>query len=301
MTSHGHHQPRLSARGRKLVSSYLSIVAFAVAAAAMILMPLGTAEAGRGGSGERIANAVRTGSAKTIIAELERAERLVCGSRCNDVVLPLLDDERYEVREAAAWWFARRPLHKAELTQRSIERLNGDDTVQARNAADILGTFRHPQAIAALTATVGRTDLDPQVRQHAVRALGTIGKQEANGVLALAMTDASAQVRLEALSAWHAIPYQADATPVVALIADDEVKIRRKAAAVAGSVRDATARASLEAQLADDDDPVVRRNAAWALGRIGDRASRSVLETATTDTSPLVRMTAKAALRQLNR
>ena len=86
-----------------------------LAAAVVGLLAVGsnTAEAGRGGSAARIQNAVATGSVDAIIAELERAERLICDA-CTPTVLDLLDHDRYELREAAAWWIARRPALKTD-------------------------------------------------------------------------------------------------------------------------------------------------------------------------------------------
>jgi len=267
-------------------------------AAALTLAFTGVASAGRGGSAAKIQNAINTTSTDAIIAELERAERLICDA-CTAPVLDLLDDDRYAVREAAAWWFARRPVMKAALTRRSTDDLAGTDSRLARNAADILGTFRHPDAIPALSAAVTRTDLSAEARQHIVRALGTIGHRDANPAIEAALGDDDAAVRAEALVAWVGIRGQAGAAPVVALISDTDATVRAKATAVVGELREASARAALEAQLASDEDPVVRRNAAWALGRIGDAASRSVLETAVDDSSPLVRMTARAAIYKL--
>lgn len=269
-----------------------------LAAAACTLLLVGTATAGRGGSAARIQNAINTRSSDAIIAELERAERLICDA-CIAPVMELLDDDRYEVREAAAWWFARRPVMKRQLAERSVADLAGDDSRLARNAADILGTFRHPDAIEALAAASARTELSAEARAHAVRALGRIGHADANGALAAAMGDADATVRYEALAAWLDIRRQDGAAPVVALIDDADARVRAKAAAVAGELREASARVALEAQLASDPDPSVRRNAAWALGRIGDRASRDALEAARSDASSLVRTTARAAISQL--
>jgi HEAT repeat protein len=273
---------------------------FLVAMATGVLIA-GTASmtlAGRGGSDARIRNAVNTGSVDAIIAEIERAERLICGG-CIGTVMKLLDDARYEVREVAAWWFARRPAQKNEITERSLAHLAGSDSILARNAADILGAFEDPGAIAALSTAVQRQDLSAEARAHAAQALGAIGHTAANPALEAAMQDDDADVRLAAVSAWLAVRYQGEATPVLALIADPDARVRRKAAAVAGSLREPGARAALEAQLAGDADPAVRRNAAWALGRIGDAASRAVLTSAVEDPSPLVRMTAKVALRTL--
>jgi HEAT repeat protein len=256
------------------------------------------AEAGKGGSASRIQNAVNTGSPDAIIAEIERAERLICGA-CVEPMMALLDDERYEVREAAAWWFSRRPAQKAELHDRSIADLHGSDSIRARNAADILGAFRHPQAIEPLAMAAQRADLAPEARLHAVRALGHIGHRDANVALAAAMGDTDAAVRLAAVNAWLEIRRQAGAAAVVPLIGDADQQVRRAAVSVAGNLREASARVALEERVVSDPDPVVRRNAAWALGRIGDSAARSALQAATADESSLVRRTAQVALGQL--
>ncbi len=271
----------------KLVAGTVAVLAFA-----------GTANAGRGGSAARIQNAINTNSTDAIIAEIERAERLVCDA-CIAPVMGLLDDDRYEVREAAAWWFARRPVMKEALTEQSLLDLAGSDSLQARNAADILGTFQHPDAVSALATAAVRADLSAEARQHAVRALGVIGVPAANDALTAAMDDSDATVRYEALKSWIAIRGQADAGGAVGLVDDADATVRAKAAAVVGEMRDADGRVALEQQLATDSDPVVRRNAAWALGRIGDEASRDVLEVAKNDESSLVRLTARAAIYKL--
>jgi HEAT repeat protein len=258
-----------------------------------------TATAGRGGSAAKIQNAINSTSQDAIIAELERAERLVCDA-CIAPVLALLEDDRYEVREVAAWWFARRPVMKVALAEQSTADLEGSDSTRARNAADILGTFRHPSAIPALSAAVVRTDLSAEARQHAARALGRIGHPDGSPALESALADADADVRFEALNAWIGIRGQNTAVAAVDLVSDGDARVRAKAAAVVGEMREAAGRAALEQQLANDTEPTVRRNAAWALGQIGDSRSRAVLETAQNDESSLVRMTAKAAIYKLN-
>lgn len=265
---------------------------------AFLLGIVSVAEAGRGGSDERIRGAIASGSVGAIIAELERAEFLVCGP-CIKTVMQLLDDERYEVREVAAWWFARRPAQKKELLERAIGHLYGTDSIKARNAADILSGFRHPDGIDALEQAVSRSDLSAEARKHAVRALGHIGHQRGTVAIAAAMADVDAGVRLEAATAWNEIRQPQGAAPVIVLLGDSNVLVRRKAAAVVGRLREAGARTALEAQSANDEDARARRNAVWALGRIGDPASRPALEVATTDPSRLVRATARAALRML--
>jgi len=271
----------------------VSIVSAGIAA--VVLGLSSPAHAGRGGSASRIQNAVATGSVDAIIAEVERAERLTCDA-CTPVVMDLLDSDRYEVREVAAWWFARRAALRVQLHDRSVADLAGGDSRLARNAADVLGTFRHPNAIPALATAVVRTDLTAEARASAAQALGTIGHRNASTAIATAMADRDASVRLAAVTAWSKIRKQPNAAPVVALVADSSAEVRLAAAAVIGGLRDGAGRAALELAVTADADAGVRRNAAWALGQIGDPASRTALTTATSDPSSLVRSTARVAL-----
>ncbi|MBK9032928.1 MAG: HEAT repeat domain-containing protein [Myxococcales bacterium] len=278
------------------MKNQLRLVSFVSAGVAAIVLGLASpAVAGRGGSASRIANATNTGSVDAIIAEVERAERLPCDA-CVPIVMDLLDHDRYEVREVAAWWFARRANLRVELAARATSDLAGTDSRLARNSADLLGAFMHPQAIPALTAAVGRTDLSADARAAAVRALGMIGHLNGRAGLTAALGDADVDVRLMAVTTWVQLRAQPDAAPVVARIADTDARVRAAAAGVVGSLRDASGRGALEGALASDADANVRRNAAWALGQIGDPASRPALVAATTDASALVRSTAKAAL-----
>ena len=94
-----------------------------------------SAFAGRGSSTSAIKSAIRSNNADAIVSELERAEKLICAA-CVEPVMALLDHEDYTVREAAAWWFARRPALKAEIYDLSVARLYVADSTEARNAAE---------------------------------------------------------------------------------------------------------------------------------------------------------------------
>src|SRR5262245_34465555 len=75
------------------------------------------AVAGRGGSSGAIKSAVNSGSVDAILAEVERAENLMCPD-CIVTVRQLLSHDRFEVRQVAAWWFAKRPdLREHQATQ----------------------------------------------------------------------------------------------------------------------------------------------------------------------------------------
>jgi HEAT repeat protein len=274
-------------------------LAGALTALGLLALAAPDALAGRGGSFARIRSATEHGSTDAIAAELERAENIPCNSECMTFVMDLLDHESLAVRDAAAWWFARRPAQKAEVSERALARLASGDSTAVRNAADTLARVGHPRVIPDLAAALGRAGLSDEARAHTVRALGKIAHLSANPALGGAMSSTSPLVRREAALAWAAILRQLDAEPVGALVADADVSVRRAAAEVVGRFRSAPARSALEERVVSDPDPVVRRNAAWALGRIGDPASRAALTAAADDPSSLVRMTAAAALRQV--
>jgi hypothetical protein len=84
-----------------------------LAAVALMLAASATpAGAGKGGSAAQLKDAVRSNSVDAIVAEIERTESLIC-TDCMQTMINLTEDNRYAVREAAAWWFARRPGSKA--------------------------------------------------------------------------------------------------------------------------------------------------------------------------------------------
>jgi len=251
----------------------------------------------QGATAETVTQAVESDVASSIIAELERSENLLC-PRCVGPVLGLLDDDRYEVRVAAAWWIAKRPQAR-QAGSNATSAVASNDSTTVRNAADVLGALGNPNAVAALSAAAQRGGLTVEARVHALRALGAIGHPNANPALGAVMQDASPELRYEAVSAWLGIRGQADAAPVIGLVDDADPMVRRKAAAAVGSLRDPEGRVALQSALGNDEDAAVRRNAAWALGRIADGRSRDVLQAATGDASGLVRLTARVALRAL--
>ncbi len=275
-----------------------------VIALSLLITPLcvvydaSSAFAGRGSSTGAIQSAIRSNNADAIISELERAERLICGA-CVEPVRALLDHQDYRVREAAAWWFARRPALKAEIRDVAIAALYAGDSIAARNGADALGTFRHPDAIDALAFASSRTDFTAEARAAAVQALGTIAHRDALPAITAALADSDALVRAAAVNAYAELRGTFSGDELAPLAADPDVSVRRQATARLGGFATASARPQLEAALGDAD-AIVRRNAAWALGRIGDSGSRPALEAAAAnDESSLVRSIATAALREL--
>ncbi|MEZ4402694.1 MAG: HEAT repeat domain-containing protein [Kofleriaceae bacterium] len=215
--------------------THLRLATIISAGVATVVLGLAApASAGRGGSATKIEAAARSGSVDAIVAEVERAERLTCDA-CTPIVMELLDHDRYEVREVAAWWFARRAKLRVELAERATTDLAGTDSRLARNGADLLGAFMHPAAIPALTGAIGRADLAPEARLAAARALGMIGHPNGRAGLTTALGDADASVRLEAVNAWIRLRTVTDAAPVVALVADADARVRAAAAGAVGT------------------------------------------------------------------
>jgi HEAT repeat protein len=270
-----------------------------LAAVAFLVLASSAAYAGKGGSAAAIQAAVTSTSTDAIIAEVERAEGLMCGE-CIQTLTNLTEDSRYEVREVAAWWFAKRPALKDMLASQFASDLPQGGTIKVRNAADFLGRTKTYTALPQLRAAIHRGDLGSEAKLALVRAVGFMAHTGGNEVLTTAMADADASVRVAAIVAWRDMLGQQTAQPVVASLGDRDAKVRAAAAAVVGNMTEQSARGTLEALVVQDADSTVRRNAAWALGQLGNAGSRAALLQATGDQSGLVRGVAKAALAGLH-
>ncbi len=271
-----------------------------LAAAALLTLAFASspALAGKGGSAAKIRDAVNSHSVDAITAEVERAEGLMC-EECIQIVTNLTEDSRYEVREVAAWWFAKRPGLQKMMAAQFVEDLATGDSIKTRNAADFLGRTVTYTSLPTFRAAIHREGLSAEAKVAIVRAIKFMGHRDGNPVLQAAMADGDASVRVAAVNAWRDILGQLSAAPVVALLGDRDATVRAEAATVVGGMGEVAGRAQLEVLATTDADPFVRRNAAWALGKLGQRDSRAALTQATTDKSGLVRMVARAALAQL--
>jgi HEAT repeat protein len=272
------------------------LAAVGLVALATLTLHATRAAAGTGGSAAGMQAAIASGSTDAIIAEVERAEGLVCPD-CVDVVTRLTEDPRYQVREVAAWWFAKRPALKDMMVEQMAVDLASGTPAQIRNAADFLGAVVEYQSLTGLKAAMARGDAG--ARLAIVHAVGRMAHTSGDAILTTAMADADPTVRAAAVVAWRDVLGQVGAQPAVALLTDGTAAVRAEAATVIGGLREASGRAALEDVVVHDADPVVRRNAAWALGQLGQAASRPALTTASNDPSGLVQLVAKAALAKL--
>lgn len=265
-----------------------------IAAVAFVLFAASPAFAGKGGSAGLIRSAIQSGSVDAITAEIERAESLIC-SECVPLVTNLLEDDRYEVREVAAWWFAKRPALRDIMAAQFTDELATGNTIKTRNAADFLGRTKTYKSLPTLRAAISR-DVGAEAKVAMVRAVKFMAHKDGNPVLVTAMSDGNATVRAAAVNAWRDIRGQKTAAAVVGLLGDSDATVRAEAATVVGAMGETSGRAQLELLVVSDADPIVRRNAAWALGKVGTSASRAALTTASADESGLVRMVARVSL-----
>jgi HEAT repeat protein len=284
------------------VGSSLGRLMAAGLAASALLVAAGPAEAGRGGSPQAIVSAISSGSADAIKSELERSEYLVCAA-CVRYVLPLVDSNDAGIRQVAAWWLVRRGSGR-QVYRDMLTRLSQPDSLKARNAADVLGEFAYPQAIPALGAALANPIFDAQSRAAMARALGSIRRSPAAAPLQVALGDSEPLVRAAALSAIRRVEGFRDGTVAVPLLGDANDGVRTEAIYTVAELRTTTAATALVQLLQSDANPNVRKRAAWALGQIGASASvagPALSQAATSDSSPLVRSLARAAIAGLSR
>jgi len=267
-------------------------------AVATLLGAATVAQAGKGGSATAIQSAMSSNGQDAIIAEVERTETLVCG-QCVPLVTQLLGDDRYAVREVAAWWFAKRPGLQHQMALQMEASLQTGDSVAVRNAADFLGTTKEYKALPLLRATIQKGGLSVDARLALVRAAGYMAHTGGNPILVAGMADADAGVRAAAVYAYRDVLGQSDVTPVEPLLSDADPHVRAAAITVIGAYVDGNARGTLEQIVMTDANVQVRRDAAWALGKIGSSASRTALTAATHDASPIVVSVATASLASL--
>jgi HEAT repeat protein len=268
-------------------------------AVALLVGAATTAQAGKGGSFAAINSAIASNGQDAIIAEVERTETLEC-SQCVASVQSLLTDNRYPVRQVAAWWFAKRPGMQQQIAAQMLTQLQSGDSIGVRNAADFLGTTKVYKALPQLLSAMQHAGLTVDARLAIVRAAGAMAHVSGNPILVAGMADADPSVRTAAVYAWRDVLNQQNAAPVEQLLGDTNPQVRAAAITVVGAYRDGNVRMQLEAMVKTDTNANVRRDAAWALGKLGSSASREALVLASQDASPIVASVAKASLAALH-
>jgi HEAT repeat protein len=178
-----------------------------------------------------------------------------------------------------------------------FDRLLGSDSTAARNAAEVLGRFMHPDALEGLELAMHSDSLDAGARAAAATAIGSIGHADGKVILEGALTSGSAAVRASAAAGLRNIRGNVDASALVAVLYDDDAGVQSQAAVTLGALQDQAGVSTL-LEIASDPDQAdqVRKHACWALGQIGDASAADVLESISQDdANMLVRGSARAA------
>jgi HEAT repeat protein len=287
---------------RRMASTFLTGRLAAVGVAGVLMLGATAVQAGHGSSPQAVASAVASGSPDAIKSELERSEVLVCAA-CVDYVLPLVDSPDATVRDVAGWWLVRRAIGRQVFTN-MLARLGQADSTKARNAADVLGAFRSPQAIPALGAALSNPLFSGEARAAMAKALGLIRRPPAAEPLQAVLGDADPTVRAASLAALRNVEGFKDGTVAAPLLGDADEKVRLQAVLTVAEFRTTSTVPALVQLLQSDPSANVRKRAAWALGQIhasGAQAAPALTQASASDPSPFVRSLAHAALASLGK
>jgi hypothetical protein len=235
---------------------------------------------------------------------LEHGEKVECLS-CIPVVSRLLFDSNAKTREISAWWLRRRVFGvfgKGEVYSQVLATLSdpGQSDLKRSHAANAIGEFLNPAGVKSV-AKAALADDSARVRLSAVAALERLNNEGPGQELGLALGDANEDVRLAALHAAINVNVFSSADRVVERFGDDSPLVRRRAAEAVGAMRLADAVMGLVVLASEGSEAVaeVRSAAVWALGQIRNSQAKSAVQAALSDSSPLVRDSARIALRRL--
>jgi len=119
--------------------------------------------------------------------EVARALGMCGDPTCVSVLIPLLADESFDVRRAAAGALGRGGNLSAAAPLAAALAQPGQHLLVRRSLAAALARLPHPDAQPVLLAALG--DPDPQVRGYAAQALGQIGSEASYAALLVAKQD----------------------------------------------------------------------------------------------------------------
>jgi HEAT repeat protein len=177
-------------------------------------------------------------------------------------------------------------------------------------AISALGEIGLPGALADLTAIVGDSAADPQLRRAAVESLARIGTPETLAPIQKALQDQAAVVRVTAVRGVGNHKHLTRALPIVARVGDTDADVRMAALQILGILaRPSPGSGNLIAPIAaaakaaahgalSDRSAIVRREAVNTLAALGADLARDSVAVAllTNDSDPTVRTTVALTL-----
>jgi HEAT repeat protein len=154
--------------------------------------------------------------------------------------------------------------------------------------------FEWPGRLARLEYDLSHAP--PPVRRDAVKRLGFYTAEEVREPLLAALEDDDVQVRKAAAASIGRVQLKQAAPLLAAWLADRDGEVRVAAVNALGALAEPSSREALTRALSDAL-PAVRREAAGALARIADDEAMLALQTTLSDADPTVREAAVLALR----
>jgi HEAT repeat protein len=235
---------------------------------------------------------------------LEHGEKVECLD-CIPVVSRLLFDSNAKTREISAWWLRRRVFGvfgKGEVYSQIVATVSDTSQSEIRrsHAANALGEFLNPAGVPSV-AKAAISDTSARVRLSAVAALERLNNEGPALELGQALSDASEDVRLSALHAAINVNVFSSVDKVVERFGDESPLVRRRAAEAVGAMRlaDAVLGLVMLAGESTESSAEVRSAAVWALGQIAQPEGKPAVQAALSDSSSLVKDSARIALRRL--
>ncbi len=242
--------------------------------------------------GTKVVRSVRERTTKSRMNRLESAldESLVSGEvhpgllrlgdRDMDLLALLMIDYLSMLRGAQREWLVAL-AEEAGLVMRYFMRLRASNRWRKARAAENLGYFGGPEAVAPLTELLSHPD--ETVRAVAARALARIGTPEVAEALARTLNDPSELTRLRMAENLERIGPLATG-PLVEALESGDPRAQVLAARILGNLRAAKASPFLCRALSSADTLTdVRAQAALALGKIGNPEDVPALQKATED------------------
>ena len=252
---------------------------------------------------------VRQAAAYSVARSFDEGDRAIVQKALGEAS----EDGDAGVRQAAAW--ALGEIGAADLEPRLQHLLEDGDPAVRRSAAEALGKLSSTKSLPKLV--VASRDRAPEVRQAAVGALGRIGGPTATNALLAAVNDENVYVKVEAEKALRTVPgatrellaglgspsprTRAEAaqklgdtgdsryvTPLVPLLGDTDIGVRRAAIAALARLRDDAALGPLLRAL-QDPNPAVRQGAVTVIGLQGRHEATDDLARLAKDPNPGLR------------
>jgi HEAT repeat protein len=210
-------------------------------------------------------------------------------ARATKPLLQLLRDERYFVREQAAFALGQMGNGAVEAI---LEMANASQPATREAAIEALGRFDLPQALARINEAT--TDANASVRTAAVKALGQTGSERAVAPLMALLRDESSAMRAQAATSLAKLGDVA-LPSLTGALKDNRPLVRQLAAEALGDIGSKQAVQPL-LDLVASDSSGARAEAVEALGKIGDPSAIPAILGATRTGSMAVRKRGVAAL-----